>query len=334
MARKPRALFEGAIYHVTSRGNERRETFRDDRDRERFLERLADSALSHQVRVFLYCLMPNHFHFLVETPLGNLDRFMGSFLTGYTVYFNKRHDRSGHLFQGRYAAQLVEGNDYLLKLSRYVHLNPVQVEGLRHQPLEDRRRYLHAYPWSSFPEYAASRSPCGWLSVGPVLAMTTCANPVEQVSAYIRFVEGGLADEDGEFLQLMKQSRVAIGSDDFVEGVMEQMMCKAKNDLQREDVSFRQIRKWKTPDDVEESVRQVVGEQWWADFSSLKKGRLVRGFAAWALQQHAGLTQREIATRMGLRTGSAVSHMIRSTMGLPDVTLWRREFERQLRVSP
>jgi len=131
MARKPRALFEGAIYHVTSRGNERRETFRDDRDRERFLERLADSALSHQVRVFLYCLMPNHFHFLVETPLGNLDRFMGSFLTGYTVYFNKRHDRSGHLFQGRYAAQLVEGNDYLLKLSRYVHLNPVQVEGLR-----------------------------------------------------------------------------------------------------------------------------------------------------------------------------------------------------------
>jgi putative transposase len=334
MARKPRTMFAGAIYHVTSRGNERRETFRDDMDRKRFLERLADSAISHQVRVLMYCLMPNHIHLLVETPLGNLDRFMGSLLTGYTVYFNLRHDRSGHLLQGRYAAQVVEGNEYLLKLSRYVHLNPVHVENIRNQPLDERRRYLRAYRWSSYPEYAAIRPPCGWLSTGSVLSMTNKSDPVEKALAYVRFVEEGLAEADDEFLQLMKQRRVAIGSDAFVEGVMDQMVQKAKNDLRREDVSFRQIRKWKPPEEVEAVVRRVVGERDWADFAALKKGRLLRGFAAWALQQHAGLTQRDIAARMGLGTGSAVSHMIRSTMGLPAMVAWRREFDRQIGVSP
>ncbi|HRV31801.1 MAG TPA: transposase, partial [Kiritimatiellia bacterium] len=113
MARKPRALVAGGIYHVTSRGNERQAIFRDDHDRVRFLERLAESASTHQVRVYLYCFMPNHVHLVVETPLANLDRFMGSLLTGYTVYFNHRHGRTGHLMQGRYGAQVVEGNEYL-----------------------------------------------------------------------------------------------------------------------------------------------------------------------------------------------------------------------------
>ena len=152
MARKPRALITGGIYHVTSRGNERQAIFRDDRDREQFLENLADSAAIYQVRVYLYCLMPNHFHLLVETPQGNLDRFMGRLLTGYTVYFNRRHQRVGHLMQGRYGAQVVEGNDYLLKLSRYIHLNPVQVHDISEWPLTERLRLLRDYRWSSFQE--------------------------------------------------------------------------------------------------------------------------------------------------------------------------------------
>lgn len=78
--------------------------------------------------------MSNHVHLLVETPLGNLNRFMGSVLTGYTVYFNRRHRRVGHLMQGRYGAQVVEGNDYLLKLSRYIHLNLVHVRGVEGLP--------------------------------------------------------------------------------------------------------------------------------------------------------------------------------------------------------
>src|SRR5215831_9751891 len=125
MARLLRVPFPGAIYHVTVRGNERRLLFKDEADRKRFLSQLMESSQLHSARLYLVCLMPNHFHLLVETPCGNLSTFMARQLTAYAVYFNRRHQRVGHLTQGRYGAQLVEGNEYLLKLSRYIHLNPV-----------------------------------------------------------------------------------------------------------------------------------------------------------------------------------------------------------------
>ena len=127
MARKTRLQYEGAIHHVTFRGNARADIFLDDADRERMMESLAERVESYQVRLYLYCLMSNHVHLVVETPQGNLSAFMGSLLTSYTVYFNLRHRRAGHVTQGRYSSPVVEGDDYLLKLSRYVHLNPVQV---------------------------------------------------------------------------------------------------------------------------------------------------------------------------------------------------------------
>jgi len=125
MARLLRVQFSGAIYHVTVRGNERGTIFKDDKDREGFLEILAQTQELHQLRIYLVCLMPNHFHLLLETPGGDLSAGMARLLTGYAVYFNRRSQRVGHLTQGRYKAQLVEGTDYLLKLSRYIHLNPV-----------------------------------------------------------------------------------------------------------------------------------------------------------------------------------------------------------------
>jgi len=116
MARPVRVEFAGAVYHVTARGNERRSTFRDDKDRERFVETLAEMVERFEVRVHAYCLMPNHYHLVVGTPLGNLSQAVGWLQVTYTVRFNRRWRRSGHLFQGRFKAQLVE----------YVHLNPVR----------------------------------------------------------------------------------------------------------------------------------------------------------------------------------------------------------------
>src|SRR4051794_20589592 len=110
MARLLRVQFPGAIYHVSTRGNERRLLFRDDADRERFLVQLAESKELYSMRLFLVCLMPNHFHLLLATPEGNLSRGIGRLMTAYTVYFNQRHHRVGHLTQGRFSAQLVEGN--------------------------------------------------------------------------------------------------------------------------------------------------------------------------------------------------------------------------------
>ena len=143
MARHLRVEFPRAIYHVTCRmiGDRRLEhsrLFVDDADRVRFLDRLAERVEQYRIRLYLYCLMVNHFHVVYETPEGNGSKFMQSLLTAYTVYYNLRHRRHGHLLDGRYKAKLVEGDEYLLALSRYVHLNPVQVGPIKGRPIEER----------------------------------------------------------------------------------------------------------------------------------------------------------------------------------------------------
>ena len=326
MARKPRLLLEGGIYHVTCRGNERRAIFKDDTDRNRFLERLALSAETYQVRVFLYCLMANHVHILVETPLGNLDRFMGSLLTGYTVYFNRRHRRAGHLMQGRYGAQVVEGNEYLLKLSRYIHLNPAQIRALSDLPLPDRIKALRAYVWSSYPAYIGATKPTDWLCTQPVLAQMEWAKRGSAGTAYRRFVEAGLAETDEEFVELMGQSSVAIGSDVFVKDIRNRYRRQAEGGLKKEDVAFRHIRQHHDVKEVEAAVAKITGVAW-AERDRRKLGREVRCLWALALQRYAGLTQRDVASRLGLGTGAAVSRMLAA--GLEDTTLqkWRAKLE-------
>jgi REP element-mobilizing transposase RayT len=154
MARALRVQFEGAIYHVTSRGNERGDIFRTDRDRQRFLEILAESVEAYHIRLYAHVLMSNHFHLLIETPRANLCAFMQQFNGAYTTWFNVKHKRSGHLYGGRYKAKLVEGDEYLLALTRYVHLNPVKIKSVKNLPLDERRKLLRAYPWSSYRSYA------------------------------------------------------------------------------------------------------------------------------------------------------------------------------------
>ena len=135
---EPTALVIGILFC----GNERRIIFKDDKDRERFFRILAQTQELHRARIYLVCLMPNHFHLLLEAPSGDLSAFMARLLTAYAVYFNRRHHRVGHLTRGRYTARLVEGNDYLLKLSRYIHLNPVCGKRWVGASVEERRDYL------------------------------------------------------------------------------------------------------------------------------------------------------------------------------------------------
>lgn len=108
MARQLRVEFEGAIYHVMVRGNRRKNVFVDEHDYSRFLQRLSESIGTYNVRVYMFCMMPNHVHLVVETPQANISRFMQSLITGYTVYYNLRHQQCGHLFQGRFKSKIVE----------------------------------------------------------------------------------------------------------------------------------------------------------------------------------------------------------------------------------
>ncbi len=126
MARPIRIEFEGALYHVTSRGDRREAIYEDDGDRARFLELLGEVAGGFNWVVHAYCLMSNHYHLLIETPDGNLSKGMRQLNGVFTQYSNRRHRRTGHLFQGRYKAILVDADRYLLELARLVVLNPVR----------------------------------------------------------------------------------------------------------------------------------------------------------------------------------------------------------------
>jgi len=170
MARQLRIQYDGAIYHITCRGNEQRDIFRDDDDRKEFLSTLERSLTIYSVKLYTYVLMRNHFHLLVETPLGNLAEFMRHFNISYTGYFNRRHRRVGHLYQGRYKSILVDKDAYLSVLSRYIHLNPVRVRALAKRPLEERRRHLSTYPWSSLPGYLDKKKCESFVDYSMILA--------------------------------------------------------------------------------------------------------------------------------------------------------------------
>lgn len=141
MARPLRIEFPGALYHITSRGNARQRVFRDDEDREAYLSTLAWVVERFGWRCHAYCLMENHVHLLIQTPQPNLSRGMRQLNGVYTQRFNRRHNKVGHLFQGRFKAILVEQEPYLLELARYIVLNPVRAKMVKSP---------ERYAWSSY----------------------------------------------------------------------------------------------------------------------------------------------------------------------------------------
>ena len=147
MARPLRIEYSGAFYHVTSRGNERKAVYKSQRDREKFFSYLESATERYGAVVHIFCLMDNHYHLLIETPSGNLSQIMHHINGAYTTYFNTKRERSGHLFQGRYRAILIEVDEYAKELSRYIHLNPVRA-GIAENPEE--------YRWSSCQYYMKS----------------------------------------------------------------------------------------------------------------------------------------------------------------------------------
>jgi len=154
MARPLRITYPGAFYHITSRGNEQKDVFKSRRDREKFFEYFESATKRYGAIIHAYCLMSNHYHLLLETPEGNLSQIMRHLNGAYTTYFNGKRKRSGHLFQGRYKAILVEADEYAAELSRYIHLNPVRA-GMATGPDQ--------YPWSSYRSYTGDDSTPDWL---------------------------------------------------------------------------------------------------------------------------------------------------------------------------
>jgi len=203
MSRPLRIEFPGALYHVTARGNRREAIYEDDGDRRLFLTVLGGVVENFNWLCHAYCLMTNHYHLVIETPDGNLAKGMRQLNGVYTQKINRRHGRSGHVFQGRYAAILVDADAHLLELARYVVLNPVRA-GMVGAP--------KAWRWSSYLATTGKAKPPPWLAADALLAHFAG----ERAAAgrrYRRFVAEGIGAES-IWTRLNRQ--VFLGDDGFV----------------------------------------------------------------------------------------------------------------------
>lgn len=155
MPRPPRLEYPGALYHVTARGVQRGDIFLDDHDRRALLKYLGRALEEGHARAFAYCFMGNHYHLVLQTSLPNLSPLMQRINSGFCQAVNRRHDRSGHLLEGRFKAFVVDRDNYLLEVCRYVDLNPVRA-GLVESPLQWR--------WSSYASHVGSAPVPPWLA--------------------------------------------------------------------------------------------------------------------------------------------------------------------------
>jgi REP element-mobilizing transposase RayT len=203
MARQLRLEYEGALYHVTARGNARQAIYHDDTDRRQFLDLLGHEVEQQQWRCYAYCLMDNHYHLLIETPEGHLSRGMRRLNGTYTQAFNRRHRRVGHVLQGRFRSVLVEKDAYLLELCRYIVLNPVRAKMVR---------TVQAWPWSSYRATAGRVFSPPWLEVASVHRLFHRTNVGAQ-QRYQQFVREGI-DELSPWTQVRAQ--IFLGNEAFL----------------------------------------------------------------------------------------------------------------------
>lgn len=208
MARPLRIEFEGAWHHVMNRGRRREVIFRDLEDYKAFAGLLKSTSEMFRLGVAAYCLMPNHYHLLLQTPEGNLARAMRHLGGVYTQWFNRRHGLDGQLFRGRYKAILVGEDEYLRGLVRYIHHNPLKAGMVK---------TLEEYPWSSHLGYLHREDTWKWLHTGPLLAQFS-DDQAKARAEYLRFMARD-DDENIERVFSLKKLPAILGNSEFVQTI-------------------------------------------------------------------------------------------------------------------
>lgn len=289
MARPLRLEFPGALYHVMSRGNEKSIIYRDDEDRRTFLAILAAVIRKERWLLHSFCLLGNHYHLLLETPLGKLSHGMHALNAFYSQRFNRRHQRSGHLFEGRFKALLVEKQSHLLELHRYVVLNPVRA-GLAARP-ED-------WTWSSY------RATCGrarvppWLEVKWTLAQFGRTHEAA-VESYVRFVLSAVETA----LPVVKR-QIYVGSPEFVADMGRRLGHRTL------DSEIPLVQQRPSPPTLDE-IRSLVSSEWNVPVKALSRPRTSepKVAAIYLATQLTDVAKREIGEAFGVKRGR-VSNVI------------------------
>src|ERR1700730_14940500 len=319
MSRAPRIEFEGALYHVMTRGDRREAIFLDDTDRLKFLDYLEQGADRYGVLVHCYVLMGNHFHLVVTTPKANLSKWMHQLKTAYTAYFNRRHGMVGHLFQGRFKSIVVEAESYLLELSRYLHLNPVRGETLGEGTPEERRERLRSYTGSSYRGYGglgkSKRFVRSEAIEGAFKSFTGREwNPIQ----YRRWVEEGLVKELADPFEAVKWQQV-LGDENFLQQFQDRW-----NQKETEPQVYARRRAWSAELGAEELLKKVgkyFGMKPKEILDRSNRNNAARRCAMVLCWDLSWMSHREIADLFGTPSSNSVAQMIRRTKEKENRTL-------------
>lgn len=310
MARPVRIEILSGWYHITARGNERRAIFREDADRQRFVELLGEWVERFGLRLHAYVLMDNHYHLLVETPQANLSQAMQWLQVSYTVWFNRRHRRAGHLFQGRYKAILVEAQTAAWELSRYVHLNPVRVRSLgldktaqqraragmgappQPQQVRERLEGLRRYRWSSYRAYTGLTAAPKWLTTQTVLRQGGGRSGAEWRRVYRRYAQDAVREGLPESPWERLEAQMLLGGAEFVR----RMKRRAQGDA-REQPQLKRMRERPGFTEIVSAVERIKGEKW-ESFRD-RQADWGRDVVLYLARRYGGLRLRELAQAAG-----------------------------------
>jgi REP element-mobilizing transposase RayT len=345
MARPLRVEVLGGRYHLTARGNERRNSFRGTTDYEPFLKLLSELPQRFGPRLHAFVLMPNHFHLLLETPEANLSR-AGQWLNlSYSVWFNRKYQRSGHLFQGRFGAVILEGDAELQKVGRYLHLNPVRVKalgldkkrraagriGLTPAPSKEvvaaRLQTLREWEWSSYPAYAGYAPAPAWLCTEALGGLCGGRSVKERQSALRAYcqdaVREGLLETPWERLI----GGVVLGSPAFVEELRQRVKGQ-----EREQRGWREMQKRRSWEEIVQAVEKAKGEKW-EEFRD-RYGDWGRDVAFWLGRRAGRLSLGQLGKLAGgldyAAVGAALSRFQRRLSEEPTLARSVKKIESQL----
>lgn len=210
MPRKPRIEFNGAFYHVITRGNQKQKIFKETTDYEKYLQIIASYKPRHHFRLYAYVLMSNHIHLLIETQEVPLSKSLQGINQSYTMYFNRTYRTVGHLFQGRYKAILCDQERYLLALLKYIHYNPVRAR-IVEKPSD--------YHWSSEQVYRKQTGGDRLVEAEAVLRLFS-ENKSRARSKYVEFIDDGITVKKQDVYATIDQR--LLGDDQFVDRIAEE----------------------------------------------------------------------------------------------------------------
>ena len=315
MARPLRVDIEDGWYHVTARGDHRQEIFGDDRDHGHFVELLEEMRERFRVGVMAYVCMGNHYHVMVRTPEANLSRAIQWLNISYSVWFNKRHEETGHVFQGRFKSIAVEGEAWGLDLSQYVHLNPVRIKALgqgkrqraadragvsRPPTAEDVKRRLaklRGHRWGSYRAYAGYCGKPAWLDMEELVARAGGQ------AKYREAVEARIRQGETETPWAQVKLGIALGTVEFAK------MVRTRLKSGREMPEKRGLRKQVGFEDVVAAVERLTGEQW--PVFCERHGDKRRDLVLWVARRCTGLTLAELGRKAGGMDYAAVTMAVR-----------------------